>query len=134
MLQNFKLRTQRSMSVGLRPVPSLWGSQGGCAPLTDACAPYLGLLKILFLEHYSVTRQHTMMEKAISTFKHNSPLTFSQFFCEIAGNQLLCHINLTQYSVLLTRFYGCVAKDRYKPAESLLVRDTFFSKTSCFDV
>ena len=73
-----------------------------------------------------------MMEKAISTFKHNSPLTFSRFFCEIAGNQLLCHINLTHYSVLLTRLYGCVAKDRCKPAESLLERDTFFSKISFF--
>ena len=121
------------MSVGLRPVPSLRGSQGSHAPLTNACAPHLGLLKILFLEHYSVTRQHTMMEKGISTFKHNSPLTFSRFFCEIADNQLLCHINLTQNSVLLTRLYECVAKDRCKPAESLLVRDTFFSKTSCFD-
>ena len=74
-----------------------------------------------------------MMEKEISTFKHNSLLTFSRFFCKIAGNKLLCHINLTQYSVSLTRLYGCVAKDRCKPAESLLVRDIFFSKISCFD-
>ena len=51
------------MSVSLRPVPSLRGSQGGRAPLTDACAPHLGLLKILFLEDYSVTRQHTMDRK-----------------------------------------------------------------------
>ena len=71
------------MSVDLRPVPSLRGSQGGRAPLTDACAPHLGLLKILFSEHYSVTRQHTMMEKGISTFKHNSPLTFSRFFAKL---------------------------------------------------
>ena len=71
------------MFVGLRPVPSLRGSQGGRAPITDACAPHLGLLKILFLEHYSVTRQHTMMEKGISTFKHNSPLTFSRFFAKL---------------------------------------------------
>ena len=42
------------MFVGLRPVPSLRGSQGGRAPLTGACAPHLGLLKILFLEHYSI--------------------------------------------------------------------------------
>ena len=83
MLQNFKLRTQGSMFVGLRPVPLLRGSQGGRVPLTDACAPHLGLLKILFLEHYSVTRQHTMMEKGISTFKHNSPLTFSRFFAKL---------------------------------------------------
>ena len=68
------------MSVGLRPVPSLQGSQGGRAPLTDGCAPHLGILKILFLEHYSVTRPHTMMEKGISTFKHDSPLTFSPVF------------------------------------------------------
>ena len=131
MLQNFILRTQGSMSVCLRPVPSLRGSRGPC-PLTDACAPHLGLLKILFLEHYSVTRQHTKMEKGISTFKHNSCLTFFRFFCEIAGNQLLCHINLALYSVLLTRLNGCVAKNRCKPAGSLLVRDTFFFKDQLF--
>ena len=51
-----------------------------------------------------------MMEKAIITSKHNSYLKFSRFFCEIASNQLLCRINLTQYSVLLTRLYGCVRK------------------------
>ena len=71
------------MSVGLRPVPSLRRSQGGRAPLTDAYAPHLGLLKKLFLEHYLVTRQHTMMEKGTSTFKHNSPLTFSRFFAKL---------------------------------------------------
>ena len=63
VLQNFKLRTQGPMSVGLRPVPSLRGSQGGRAPLTDACAPHLALLEMLFLGHYSVTRQHTMIKK-----------------------------------------------------------------------
>ena len=63
------------MSVGLRPVPSLRGNQG-------AVPPHLGLLKILFLEHYLVTKQHTMMEKGRSTFKHNSPLTFSRFFLQ----------------------------------------------------
>ena len=39
------------------------------------------------------------------------PLTFSQLFCEIADNQLL-YINVMQKSVLLTRLYGCVAKER----------------------
>ena len=75
------------MSVGFRPVPSLlWGSRGGRAPLTDACAPHLRLLKVLFFEHHLVTRQHTMMEKGISTFKHNSPLTFSRFFGKLQAS------------------------------------------------
>ena len=108
------------------------GEPGGCAPLKDACAPHLGLLKILFLEHYSVTRQHTMMEKGISTFKHKFSFDVFSIFCEIAGNQLLCHINLTQCSVLLTCLYGYVAKDRCKPAELLLVRGTFFFKDQLF--
>ena len=69
------------MSVDLRPARHFGGASH--APLTDACAPRLGLLKILFLEHYLVTRQHTMMEKRISTFKHNSPLTFSRFFAKL---------------------------------------------------
>ena len=59
-------------------------------------APHFGLLKILFLEHYTTTRPQTMMEK-------------------------LLYINLTQYSVLLTRLYGCVAEETSKPAESLPV-------------
>ena len=71
------------MSVSVSPVPSLRGSQGGRAPLKDACAPHLGLLKILFFERYSVKRQHTMVEKGISTFKRNSPLTFSRFFVKL---------------------------------------------------
>ena len=53
--------------------------RGPCPPNGGLC-PHLSLLKILFLEHYSVIRQHTMMEKGISTFKHYSPLTFSPFF------------------------------------------------------
>ena len=43
-------------------------------------SPHLGLLKILLLEHHSMTRQHTIMEKGLITFKHNPPLTFSRFF------------------------------------------------------
>ena len=45
------------------PKRSVIVATGGHTPLTDACAPHLGLLKILFLEHYSMTTQHTMMEK-----------------------------------------------------------------------
>ena len=44
---------------------------GGRAPLTDACALPFRLLKILFLEHHSSTRQHTMMEKGIITVRPN---------------------------------------------------------------
>ena len=71
------------MSLGLRPVPSLRESLGGRAPPNECLCPHLGLLKILFLGHYSVTRQHTMMEKGISMFKHNSPLTFSRLFAKL---------------------------------------------------
>ena len=39
---------------------------------------------------------------------------------KIAGNQLL-HINLTQYSVLLTRLYECVTEETCKFAEWLAV-------------
>ena len=57
----------------INPVPSLRG----------AVPPHSALLKILFLEHHATTRQRTMMEKGIITFKHNSPLTFSQFFAKL---------------------------------------------------
>ena len=39
--------------------------------------------------------------------------------CEIAGNQLLCHINLARYFVLLTGLYGCVAEETCKHTDSL---------------
>ena len=96
------------------------GLGAGRAPLTAACAPDFVSLKILFLEHHETTRQQTMMEKGIITFKRFSPKTFSQFFCKIVDNQLL-RVNLTQYSVLLTRLHGCVAEETCKPAESLPV-------------
>ena len=66
-----------------------------CLPNGCLC-PHFGLQKILFLEHHTMTRQQTVMEK-------------------------LLYINLTQYSVLITRLYGCVAEERCKPAESLRV-------------
>ena len=97
------------------------------------CLPFRFTQNTVFGKLLSDKATHTMMENGISTFKNNSPFDVFSIFCEIAGNQLLYHINLTQYSVVLTRLYGCAAKDNCKPAESLLVRDTFFSKTSCFD-
>ena len=36
-------------------------------PLTAACAPHFGLLKILFLEHHVTTRPQTMMKKGNNT-------------------------------------------------------------------
>ena len=110
------------MSVNLRPVPSLQGSQGGCAPLTDACAPPFRFTQnTVFgtLLSDKATHNDGKRNKYVQT-----KFSFDVFsiFCEIAGNQLLRHINLTQYSVLITRLYGCVAKDRCKPTES----DTFF--------
>ena len=72
------------------------GARGAVPPLTAACAPHFGLLKILFLEHYTTTRQQTVMEK-------------------------LLYINLTQYSVLLTRLCGCVAEETFKSSELLPV-------------
>ena len=49
-------------------------------PLTAALVRFT---QITVLEHHSMTRQHIMMEIEIITFKHNSPLTFSQFFAKL---------------------------------------------------
>ena len=54
------------------------GAMGGRAP-----PPHFGLLKMLFLEHHATTRQKTMMEEGIITFKPNSRLTFSRFFVKL---------------------------------------------------
>ena len=47
--------------------------QGAVPPLTAACVPHIGLLKVLFLEHHVTVRQQTMMVKVIITFN----ITFS---------------------------------------------------------
>ena len=48
------------------------GQGGAVPPLTAACAPlHFGLLKILFLKHHATTKQQTMIEKRIITFRHN---------------------------------------------------------------
>ena len=86
------------------------GVQGGPYPPNGRLCPHFGLLKILLLKHHATTRQLTMVEKEVITFKHNSPLNFFSILCEIADNQLLYN-NLTQYSVVVTRLYGCVAEE-----------------------
>ena len=45
------------------------GAKGAIRPNRRFC-PYVGLLKILLLKHHATTRQQTMMEKGIITFKH----------------------------------------------------------------
>ena len=70
-----------------------WGGRG-VAPPNGCLCPQFGLLKMLFLENHTTKRQQTGMEK-------------------------LLNINLTQYSVLLTRLV--VAKETCKPAASFPV-------------
>ena len=36
---------------------AMGGPGGAVPPLTTACAPHFGLLKLLFLEHYVTARQ-----------------------------------------------------------------------------
>ena len=62
-------------AIGKSPI--FWVHASAVA--TGGCAPYFGLLKIPFLEHHPTTRQQTMMENGIITFKHNSRLAFSRF-------------------------------------------------------
>ena len=114
---NLKIKNEMNGSNQCRSCEGRRGA-GGSYPLNGRLCPHFGLLKIPLLEHHATTRQQTIMEKIIVTFKHISPLIFFSILCEIAGNQLL-YINLTQYSVLLTRLYGCVAEETCKPAESL---------------
>ena len=75
-----RMNLEQSMFVQCRRYE---GAKRGRAHLTDAYAPHLGLLKILFWEHHSMTRQHTMMEKGIIAFKHYCPLTLSRFFAKL---------------------------------------------------
>ena len=78
-----KLCVSNTLTHGSTCAVATGGPGGTVPPLTAACTPYLGLLKILLLEHYSMARQHTMLEKGIITFKHNSPLTFFRFFATL---------------------------------------------------
>ena len=56
---------------------------GGRAPPNGYLCPPFKFTQITVLEHHSMTRQHTMMEKEIISLKHNSPLTFSPFFAKL---------------------------------------------------
>ena len=64
------------------------GGEGGVEhmgpyPTNGRLCPHFGSLKILLLEHHATTRQQTMMEKEIITFKQNFPLMFFQFFAKL---------------------------------------------------
>ena len=61
------------------------GGQRGLYPPYGRLCPQVGLLKILLLKHHATTRQQTMMEKGIITFKHtgNYSLMFFRFFAKL---------------------------------------------------
>ena len=86
-------------------MPSLVEGQGGRAPLTAACAPHFSLHKILFLKRHATTKATDSDGKGNNYVQIQFSFEVFSILCEIAGNQLL-YINLTQYSVLLTRLYG----------------------------
>ena len=80
-------------------MPSLRGGRDAVPPPPPP--QWLLVLPFLFTKNtvFGIshnTRQQTVMEK-------------------------LLYINLTQYSVLITRLYGCVAEESCKPAQSLPV-------------
>ena len=61
----------KAINLGISAVAT-GGTIRGRAPLTAACAlPHFNFLKILFLKHNVTTRQQTIKEKEIITFKHN---------------------------------------------------------------
>ena len=51
-------------------------------------------------------------------FTKNTVFETSQTSIQQTVLEKLLYNNLTQYSVLLTRVYGCVAEERCKPTES----------------
>ena len=53
------------------------GAQGGCAPLTTACAPPFWFTQITIFGTSRNCKTTTMMAKGVIMFKHNSPLKFS---------------------------------------------------------
>ena len=87
---NLNLVFSQSMNLNLEIKNKMKGSnqcrhyagQRGPYPPNGRLCPHFGLLKILLLKHH-VTRQQTMMEKGIITFKHNSPLMFFRFFAKL---------------------------------------------------
>ena len=58
------------------------GASSAVSPLTTTCAPPFRFTQNAFLEHHVTTRQQTMMEKGIITFKHDSRLKFSRLFAK----------------------------------------------------
>ena len=102
-------------------VPSLRGGQEGpCPPNWCLCPPLRVTQNTVLGTSFNDKTTHNdgKRNNCVQTL-----LSFDVFsiLCEIAVNQLLCRINLTQYTVLFTCLYGCVAKERCKPVELLLV-------------
>ena len=88
---NLNLVFSQSMNLNLEIKNKMNGSNQSCCyrgqrrpyPPNSRLCPHFGLLKILLLKHHATTRQQTMMEKGIITFKHNSPLMFFRFFVKL---------------------------------------------------
>ena len=136
------MRKLQSVFLVCKPVPLLRaGGQGGVSPLATACASPFWLTQNIVFE---TSRNDKTTDN--DGKRNNNVQTFFDVFsilCEIAGNQLL-YIDLTQYSVLLTRFYVCVAEghvslrnrnQQYFVSDydmKQYVKTSFFSKTSCF--
>ena len=60
-----------------------YGGKRGPYPPNGRLCPHVSLLKILLLKHHATTRQQTMIEKGVITFKHNYPLMFFRFFAKL---------------------------------------------------
>ena len=79
---NLNLNLEIKKMKGFNQCRRYGGGKGPYPPNGRLC-PHFGLRKILLLKHYATTRQQTMMEKRIITFKHNSPLMFFRFFAKL---------------------------------------------------
>ena len=98
---------------GLEQCRRYGGARGGRAPPNGClCLPFRFTQNSVFRTSLNDKTTHNNGKRNNYVQTKFSFDVFS-ILSEIAGNQLLCHVNVTQYSVLLTHLYGCVAESNY---------------------
>ena len=78
---NLNLKIKNKMN-GSNQCRRYGGGKGGHTPQQPLVPPFW-LTKNTAFEHHATTRQQTMMENGIITFKHNYPLMFFRFFATL---------------------------------------------------
>ena len=114
-VNEFEFRNSKQ-NEWIQLVPSLRGGGGGgggakgSVPFKGRLCSHFGLLKILLLKHHVTTRQQTMMEKGIITFKHNYLSMLFRFFAKLQAPTAV-HLSEAIFRLIDTPLRMCRGRD-----------------------